>query len=276
MKVSILIVAYNAERYISECIESVIAQTHRDFEAIIVDDGSTDKTPEIISKITDKRFRLYRRHHDYISSLNFGLRQAKGTYIARMDADDIMLPTRLEEQVYLMNSQPDIDVCCSWASILNDPSNVIGCGTGRIQEPLAELLINNMFIHPSSMIKKDFLMKHNLNYKNYPYAEDYKLWLEIAKKGGIFWVIPKPLIKYRVSDNQVSNIYCQEQHITALRIRNEVLLAILNNNKVAELDTFQSIYIKLEHLNKQALLSSGTILNIVYVIYKEIKQNIVQ
>lgn len=276
MKVSILIVAYNAEFYISDCIESVIAQTHSDFEVIIIDDGSTDKTLEIISKISDRRFRFYHRLHDYISSLNYGLRQAKGTYIARMDADDIMLPNRLEEQVSLMDSQPDIDVCCSWASNLNNPSEVFGYGKGRIQEPLAELLLNNIFIHPSSMIKKDFLLKYKLNYKKYQYAEDYKLWLDIAKRGGIFWVIPKTLIKYRISDSQVSHKYCQEQNNTAHRIRNEALLAILNNNKVAELDTFQGIYKKLEYLNKHVLLSSEAIRNIVYVIYKEIKQNMTQ
>lgn len=273
MKVSILIVAYNAENYISDCINSVAAQTYNDYEAIVIDDGSTDKTFEIISKISDRRFRFYHRHHDYISSLNFGLRQAKGTYIARMDADDIMFSNRLEEQVCLMELQPDVDVCCSWASILSNPSKVIGCGKGRIQEPLSELLINNIFIHPSSMIKRDFLLKHKLNYKNYQYAEDYKLWFDIAARGGLFWVIPKTLIKYRISDNQISHKYCQEQHKTAVRIRNEVLLAILNSKKVAELDTLQSIYKKMEYLNEKGLLSSGAIRNIVYMIYNEIKQH---
>ena len=87
MKVSILIAVYNTEEYISDCINSIINQTYKDFEVIIINDGSTDRTCEILSNIEDRRFVVVNRAHDYIESLNYGLEISRGAYIARMDAD---------------------------------------------------------------------------------------------------------------------------------------------------------------------------------------------
>ena len=89
MKVSILITVYNAEKYIYDCIDSIINQTYKDFEVIIINDGSTDKTSEILSTIKDQRFVVVNRAHDYIESLNYGLEISRGAYIARMDADTL-------------------------------------------------------------------------------------------------------------------------------------------------------------------------------------------
>ena len=88
MKVSILITVYNAEKYIYDCIDSIINQTYKDFEVIIINDGSTDKTSEILSTIKDQRFVVVNRAHDYIESLNYGLEISRGAYIARMDAEN--------------------------------------------------------------------------------------------------------------------------------------------------------------------------------------------
>ncbi|MCM1312418.1 MAG: glycosyltransferase [Roseburia sp.] len=271
MKVSVLIVVHNAEKYISECIESVLSQTYTDFEVIIVDDGSTDHTTEIISKIKDPRFSIFYNNHDYISSLNYGIEKTNGIYIARMDADDIMLPTRLEEQVDIMESHMEVDICCTWVQTFGFCSDNISRGKNRIQVPLAELMIKNMFVHPSAMIKKSFLIKNKLKYKEYPFAEDYKLWVDAALNGGVFWVIPKILLNYRISNNQVSYKNFQEQKRTAIRIQNEALLAIINDTQVKEIKTLQYIYKKMEKLNHKGLLSSDSIRNIIYVLYKEVK-----
>ena len=108
--ISICIPMYNASLYIKNCIDSILAQSFQDFELLIVDDGSTDNSCEIVNSVRDNRIRLIRNQHDYVGSLNMLLDEAKGKYIARMDADDVMYPNRLSIQYEYMENHPDIDV----------------------------------------------------------------------------------------------------------------------------------------------------------------------
>lgn len=208
MKVSILIAVYNTEEYISDCINSIINQTYKDFEVIIINDGSTDRTCEILSNIEDRRFVVVNRAHDYIESLNYGLEISRGAYIARMDADDVMLSTRIEEQVRLMDSHPEVDACGTWSRTMGNMTFDMCTAENLVVNPLAELLIKNIFTHPTMMLRKKFLIRNNLKYKDYRYAEDYKLWVDMTRCGGTFWIIPKILLHYRLSEKQVSNIKC--------------------------------------------------------------------
>jgi len=100
--VSILLCAYNAEAYVGEAIESILCQTYSAFELVLVDDGSTDGTLSIMRSFNNHRVNIIESSHDYIRSLNLGLHYCHGKYIARLDADDLMEPTRIEEQVYFM------------------------------------------------------------------------------------------------------------------------------------------------------------------------------
>ena len=114
-KISVVMPAYNAENYIREAIDSILAQTFRDFEFLIIDDGSTDHTVEIIRSYSDSRIRLYQneRNMGVAATLNRGLDLARGEYIARMDADDISLPERFAKQAAYMDAHPDVAVCGS-------------------------------------------------------------------------------------------------------------------------------------------------------------------
>ncbi|EJW91688.1 glycosyltransferase, partial [gut metagenome] len=98
LPISVCMPMYNASRYLRECIDSILIQTFTDFELLIVDDGSEDDSVAIVESYTDSRIRLIRNRHDYIGSLNLLLKEARGKYIARMDADDVMLPYRLKAQ----------------------------------------------------------------------------------------------------------------------------------------------------------------------------------
>ena len=98
ISISVCMPVYNASRYLRDCIDSILSQSFTDFELLIVDDGSTDDSVEIIRSYSDSRIRLIENKHDYIGSLNLLLQEARGKYIARMDADDVMLPNRLETQ----------------------------------------------------------------------------------------------------------------------------------------------------------------------------------
>lgn len=107
--ISICIPMYNAARFIKDCIDSVLSQSFQDLELLVVDDGSTDNSCDIVNSVRDNRIRLIRNQHDYVGSLNKLLDEAKGKYIARMDADDVMYPNRLAIQYEYMENHPDVD-----------------------------------------------------------------------------------------------------------------------------------------------------------------------
>lgn len=108
--ISVCMPMFNASRYLRESIDSVLAQTFADFEFLIADDGSTDDSVDIVESYSDPRIRLIKRPHDYIATLNFLLAEARGKYIARMDADDVMLPHRLKTQFDYMEAHPGVDL----------------------------------------------------------------------------------------------------------------------------------------------------------------------
>lgn len=118
-QVSVCMPMYNASKYLRECIDSVLAQTFKDFEFLIVDDGSDDDSVEIVKSYHDDRIRLIENTHDYIGSLNMLLDEARGKYIARMDADDVMMPERLQVQLEYMESHENIDILATSAILLD-------------------------------------------------------------------------------------------------------------------------------------------------------------
>lgn len=111
--VSILLPMYNAESYIRDCIKSILSQTYENLEILVMDDGSEDNSVPIVTDFNDKRLKIIKCKHNYIETLNYGLKLCKGKYIARMDADDIMFGNRIEEQVSIMEKDETISFCSS-------------------------------------------------------------------------------------------------------------------------------------------------------------------
>jgi glycosyltransferase involved in cell wall biosynthesis len=276
MQISVVMQAYNAEKYIAEAIDSVLKQTFSDFEFIIINDGSTDNTLSIIKSYTDNRIVLIENEHNFIESLNKGMQLAQGKYIARMDADYIMHVDRLKVQFNIMEEESDITICGTQMIFFGDKvkSRVSRKPTGLIESPLVAFLSGNLILHSTVLIRRDFLQIHKLEYELYPYAEDYKLWTEIAKKGGLFYIEPQALIYYRISDSQISEKKDKDQIVTTQLIKDEIieylieqssigkpsLNAIRNNLKDIEIfhfidledvvKIFQLIFIKKENLDQ--------------------------
>lgn len=121
--ISVCLPVYNRAKYIGECIESILQQTFTDFELLIVDDGSTDETCDVILSYNDPRIRLILGEHDYIGSCNRLYDEAKGKYIARMDSDDLMLPNRLRIQYEYMESHPEVDILGGGAIFFNEEND---------------------------------------------------------------------------------------------------------------------------------------------------------
>jgi glycosyltransferase involved in cell wall biosynthesis len=224
--ISIIMVFYNAEKYIKESVKSILNQSFNDYELLLIDDGSTDMSVKIVKEFKDDRIILIHTCHDYIKSLNVGLEKAHGKYIARMDADDIMHPDRLFIQYSLMENNPKIDICFSWCTIFGNKNGrhfLYNEYSGEINNPLVSMLRKNIFTHPSMMIKTDFIKNNNLKYQHYNYAEDYKLWVDVAKLGALFYVEPQSLLYYRCHKDQVSVTYNEEQERSGIRIKKEII-----------------------------------------------------
>ena len=228
--ISVVMAFYNAELYIDESIQSILNQSFRNFELILINDGSTDKSIQLVKNYNDERIRLINSTHDYIASLNLGMDYSRGKYIARMDADDMMHPDRLFVQYCVMERMAEIDIVSSWCTLFNDKTkktSIFKKSSGRINDPLVSLLDCNLFTHSSMILRTDFVRKAHLKYCNYPYAEDYKICLEAAKMGAKFYIEPQSLLYYRCHEKQVSVEKRIEQEKTSNLIKEEIMSYLL-------------------------------------------------
>lgn len=211
-QVTVLMPVYNSSLYIKEAIDSILNQTFRNFEFIIIDDSSTDNSVAIIKSYQDSRIHLIEKpaNTGYTNSLNLGLKLAKGKYIARMDSDDISLPDRVSKQVAFMDHHPEVGVCGTWIETFGSTSGVRKYKTCHEQIKI-DLLFRSAFAHPSIMIRKAVLDQWNIDYKaeSEP-AEDYELWVRLSEHCKLA-NIPEVLLKYRVHDKQVTSQFSKKQ-----------------------------------------------------------------
>ena len=233
--VSVLIPCYNCEEYVEEAVMSIIKQTYSNLEILVIDDGSTDNTKTILQRLAqkDSRIRYIKNEENLklIKTLNKGLDLCNGKYIARMDADDISLPTRIEKQVNFLETHPEIGVVGTYIQIFGVRKSVWKMDT-KDKYIRAHLFCNSSFAHPSVMMRTSILRDNHLYYNtDYPHAEDYKLWCDIAQYTKLA-NIPEILLFYRINENQVSNKYNKEQKETAQRIREEYINDFLAERNV--------------------------------------------
>lgn len=213
--VSILMPVYNSQDYLMDAVKSITAQNLTDFEFIIIDDGSTDKTTEMLENFrrSDNRIIIHRnpQNSGIAASLNTGLELARGKYIARMDADDISLPDRLEKQVRYMETHSEVGVCGSWAEIIGGHANEIWKYPSAHNDIYAKMLFSCTLVHPSVIMRASTLKRYDLQYDiNASHFEDYDLWsraLPLIQ----FANIPEPLLKYRVHEANTGNLHGNEQ-----------------------------------------------------------------
>lgn len=200
-KVSVIMAAFNEEVFIARSINSIINQSYSDWELIIIDDFSHDNTPEIIESFSlkDNRIKIFRNEKNLglALSLNKAIDLSCGEYIARMDADDISLPERFEKQVRLLDLDSDLMVVGSAAYYINNNSQVKSLV--RMPESHQDI-VNNIFkkspfIHPSVMMRKDFLKRADAYNPSLRRAQDYDLWLR-GRFLGKYYNIQQPLIYY--------------------------------------------------------------------------------
>lgn len=201
-KISIIMPAYNAEKYIGYAIDSILNQSFKDFEFIIIDDCSTDKTAEIIKSYGDLRIRYIKneKNLNHPACRNIALNLARGEYVAELDADDIALPNRLKLQYdFLKNSSPVIALMGGWVEVIDKDGNKTGIKKPEQNVDLLryKFLIKNPIVHSSIFYRKDTIKKLGGYNLNYLHCEDYELYYRILKKGYLIGNIPVEVVKYR-------------------------------------------------------------------------------
>ena len=207
--VSILLPVYNSEKFIKKAIESIIYQTYKNWELLILYDKSSDNSLKIIEELlkNDERIRLiFNTNKGLINSLNYGIKKSKGEYIARMDSDDISLPNRIKLQIRHIIKHK-LDVCGCHYFRINEKDKITDISYVPLTHKncFIRLFSSVPFAHPSTIIRKNFLITNNLTYGiNSTYAEDLDMWINSYNSGAKFGNIDKVLFKYRVLENSLS------------------------------------------------------------------------
>ncbi|MDB9900852.1 glycosyltransferase [Gammaproteobacteria bacterium] len=205
--VSVVMPVYNAEQYLDQAIQSILDQTFTNFEFIIINDGSSDSSLEILRKYKeqDKRILLIdKKNGGIVEALNDGLSIAKGNFIARMDSDDIAHSVRLEKQIRVFDNNPEIDLVYTGTTLI-DKNGAMVCDSWRpnLEKTLLNLKINTFIPHPTVMFKRNTVLNLGGYTKKRPHAEDLDLWLRMLDQGCKFFYLKKNLLYYRLNPNSV-------------------------------------------------------------------------
>ena len=222
--VSVLLPVYNGSKYLLEAIQSVLSQTYKHFELIVVDDGSTDSSLEILSEIAkrDERVRVLTSSENcgIVSALNRALSVAKGTFIMRMDSDDICTPQRLEWQVQYLMTHPDISVLGGYVEMFSSSDS---SSTKIVRHPTNPALLHfSMFlyctiVHPSVLMRISVLRKFNGYRSSHNHVEDYDLWLRMLQSPSIRMTnLPRVVLRLRKHEHNISRVRANEQCENAL------------------------------------------------------------
>jgi glycosyltransferase involved in cell wall biosynthesis len=211
--VSVIMSVYNGEQFLQQAIGSILSQTYTNWEFIIIDDASNEATQDILSLYAnDGRFRITRQPENkgLTKNLNISVGMSKGEYIARMDADDISLPNRFEEQVFYLEQHPETMAVFSLVELIDENGNPAGSwpddSKATSYEAIRRLLpLRNCVAHPTVMIRKKILQEYGYNEKQL-HSQDWDLWLRLVNDGKRIEKINNTLLLYRIHKDSVTRI----------------------------------------------------------------------
>ena len=224
-EISVILPVFNSERYVAKAIESILCQSFSNFQLVIIDDGSTDKSAEIISGFSDPRIHFHQNDKNLglITTLNIGLNLAKGEFIARMDADDIAMPDRFEKQITFLQNSPNTGICGSHFITIGQSKNhapELPCSSEEIR---LTLLFRSAMAHPTVMFRKNVVDQFHLRYNpDFPSAEDYKLWTDFALHTNLC-NLKDVLLQYRVHDGQITQTKIDQKESSLKKVQFDFL-----------------------------------------------------
>lgn len=209
-RITVLLAVHNGEPYVRDAVASVLAQTYRDFEFVIVDDASTDGTVATIESFADNRIRLVRneRNLGQVPSLNIGLREARGDIVARIDADDVSRPTRLERQLDVLDADPRVGLVGSWMTLVDERGRRVGALrkalTDYVDFVFHTLIMRVWVSHPAAAYRREPVVALGGYDEATGPSEDKDLWRKLALEGWDARIVPEELVAYRLHDAQLS------------------------------------------------------------------------
>ena len=221
--VSVVTAVYNGERFLREAVDSVLGEGFEDLELVVVDDGSTDATPQILAAYAarDPRVVVHREEGDTLAQLlNRGIRIARAPLLARLDADDVSLPGRFEKQVRFMREHPEVVLLGGQALLVDEEGREFGTATYPLDDAELRGAMEsiNPFVHSAVVIRRDAYDAVGGYRENLPHAEDLDLWLLLAERGKLA-NLPDPVVKYRIHGSQLSLQKQEDQAVHAAATR---------------------------------------------------------
>jgi len=263
--VTVLMPVYNGERYVARAVKSILDQSFRDFEFLVINDGSTDRSSDIIREFGDPRIRVIDTENQGVAAaLRLGMKEARGAYIARMDADDECLPDRLEIEKHCLDEHPGISVVHGSVEYIDSEGSPIFMEMDEgYSNVVTKWLLNwrNVLIHSTVMLRAAVLKEHGLNYRiELNRAEDFDLWNRVARVGDFIY-LPDVLIRYRIHSENVSN-------------SSPVDLQFAAQSRVI-LDNFRryGVEVPIETAQELVVISGAARINPITYCYKNLKGN---
>lgn len=273
--VTILMPVYNSQSFLHETIASIINQSLSEFELLIMDDGSTDKSYDLIKSYSDSRIKYHYCNHHFTNTLNSGLSKAQGEYIALMDHDDIMVKDRLKIQYDFMNSNKDIIACGGFMKTFGLYSMDL-LAPVEYSNIVLEMIIRSPMCNPTGFLRNSVLKENSIVYNSgYSFAADFKFWSDVVKVGKVV-NIPQVLTFYRTSNSQASRVYRKDSQIGAQKIHLEMINYLLSRIKFDSrfyntLD--ERLLPALDDLAEASFFSNRTFLNLMYEILSSFHKN---
>lgn len=243
VSISVIMATYNTEiSMLKEAVDSILNQTFRDYEFLIINDGSTNGSDAYLKTIQDARVQIIWNPENIgiTKSLNIGLKQAKGKYIARMDADDISLPTRLEKEFAFMEAHPDVIICGTRVGKMNDQNDVV-LPTAKLPKDMEDYRVRMLFVnpgpsHPTTFFRHQALLEHHILYdEKLVYAQDYGMWETISHYGKIY-TLDETLLYRRIHAGQISVSERETQMQCDKMTQKKMLSSLLGDVTDAEVD----------------------------------------
>lgn len=273
--ISVLMTVYNGEKYLRQAIDSILNQTFKSYEFIIVDDGSTDKSLEILNSYDDPRIKVitYEKNFGVAHARNIGLEQCMSEYVAIMDADDIALPERLEISYKFLKEHEDIDAVYGKVLILNTDGKLCGSTYPMISDNYkyieAYLILNNTVTNPTAIFRKQILDKNCIRYdETWEIASDYKFWCDYSRHGKIVGIDHilcyyrmrnnslynnAPLLKQIDSERKIKLYNCAQFGFEFLEEEKEILIKVFGiSGEISSIDEMILLYKTLLKMIKQA------------------------
>lgn len=272
--VSVVMPVYNSEEFISKAIESILSQTFRDYEFIIVDGGSLDGTPAILARYRelDSRIRIHDQQNlDFVSSLNAGCLQATGKYVARMDSDDISLPRRLRKQVRFLEKHPLVGVLGTWTEYIDKK----GTSHGEWHTPTSPVMtgwflnFGTCLSHPSVLMRRDVIEHLGFYSPDALYVEDYDLWTR-AMTVTQLQSIPEVLLQRRVWEGSICGQHLAQQEQNVTRRMHSVITRLLGTDvRMKVVESLRSLVIASRVDNPEHVAMVASLIRQLYEAYLE-------